>query len=155
MTSAAPRQYLDLNLPYYFSDLARRRQEQLRIGDYVKVSGLGGKYEIMDIFPRSGSVRVREVGGRDEQTFPWSSVSPWKRRVNRSAAVMHAIGNWLFGGSKVFRLSEPDRMLKQRRVHWDTQTCDVEDEDGKVVYHVPWDELEFLDPSNYHFAGDE
>ena len=52
-------------------------------------------------------------------------------------------------------LSEPERALKQRKIHWDTETCDVEDEDGRVFYSVPWDDLEFVDDVDYHFPEDE
>jgi hypothetical protein len=56
---------------------------------------------------------------------------------------MQAVGDWLFRGSRVYRLSEPDRMLKQRKIHWNRQTCDVEDEDGTVFYDVSWDDIDF------------
>ncbi len=46
-------------------------------------------------------------------------------------------------------------MLKQRKIHWDRQTCDVEDEDGTVLYDVPWDSLEFWDPVEYNLPDDE
>jgi hypothetical protein len=46
-------------------------------------------------------------------------------------------------------------MLKQRKIHWDQQTCDVEDADGKVLYDVSWDDLEFWDPVDYHLPDDE
>lgn len=68
---------------------------------------------------------------------------------------MQAIGDWLFGGNLVYRLSEPDRVLKQRKIHWDQQTCDVEDEDGQVFYDVSWDDLEFVDDVDYHLLDDE
>ncbi len=45
-------------------------------------------------------------------------------------------------------------MLKQRKIHWDRQTCDVEDADGKVLYDVPWDSLEFWDPVEYNLPDD-
>ena len=68
---------------------------------------------------------------------------------------LRAIGNSLFRGNRVYRLTEPSRALKQKRIHWDTETCDVEDEDGMVFYSVPWDELEFVDNVDYHFPDDE
>ena len=34
--STSPGEYLDLTLPYYFSDLARDHDMDLRIGDYVQ-----------------------------------------------------------------------------------------------------------------------
>ena len=119
----------------------------LRIGDYVKVRGLDKKYEMIDIFPQFGSCRVRAVGGETTcLLMPWVHVSPWRQtREKRTSALTQAIGNWLFGGNLVYRLSEPDRMLKQRKIHWDRQTCDLEDEEGTVFCDVPWDELEFWD----------
>ncbi len=45
-------------------------------------------------------------------------------------------------------------MLKQRKIHWDRQTCDVEDEDGNVFYDVSWDDLEFWDDVEYHLPDE-
>ncbi len=70
-------------------------------------------------------------------------------------SVTQVIGDWLFRGTHVYLLSTPDRMLKQRKIHWDRQTCDVEDEDGKVLYDVPWDNLEFWDPVDYYLPDDD
>lgn len=72
-----------------------------------------------------------------------------------SRCPMQAIGDWLFGRNRVYLLSEPDRVLKQRKIHWDRQCVDVEDEDGRVFYDVPWDDLEFVDDVEYHFPDDE
>jgi len=72
-----------------------------------------------------------------------------------SRCSMQAIGDWLFGRNRVYLLSEPDRVLKQRKIHWDRQTCDVEDEAGRVFYDVSWDDLEFVDDVQYHFPDDE
>jgi hypothetical protein len=69
--------------------------------------------------------------------------------------MMRAVGDWLFGKNLVYRLSEPDRMLKQTQIHWDRQTCDVEDEDGRVFHDVSWDDIDFWDPVDYHLPGDE
>lgn len=146
--SATTGEFLDLTIPYYFSEMARRRQEDLQISDYVRVRGLDNKYELIDIFPRFGSVRVREVGGIDGFLIPWVYVSPWQE--NQTSALTRAVGNWLFGGNRVYRLSEPDRMLKQKKIHWDRQSCDVEDEDGRVFYDVSWDDLEFWEPVEFH-----
>jgi hypothetical protein len=41
-------------------------------------------------------------------------------------------------------------MLKQRKILWDRQTCDLEDEHGRVFYHIPRDELEFVDNVEFH-----
>ena len=46
-------------------------------------------------------------------------------------------------------------MLKQRQIHWDKQTCDLEDEDGTMFYDVSWDDLEFADDVECHLPGDE
>ena len=146
------RQYLDLTIPYWFSSMARRRQEDLQVSDYVRVRGLDKKYELIDIFPQFGSCRVRGVGEIECLLMPWAYVSPWKEK--RTSALTQAVGNWLFRGSRVYRLSEPDRMLKQRKIHWDRQTCDVEDADGKVFYDVPWDHLEFADRVDYHLPDE-
>ena len=145
----------ELSVPYYFSSLAKKKQEQLQIGDIVKVRGLPGRYELMDIFPRSSSVRVRCVGGSDEQVFPWSAIERWVDRVKKGSVLTQSIGNWLFRGSRVFKLSEPNRVLKTIKIHWNRCTSDVEDENGRVFFDISWDDLEFLDPSNYHLAGDE
>ena len=133
--------------------MARRRQEDLQISDYVRVRGLDKQYELIDIFPQFGSCRVRGVGEIQCLLLPWAYVSPWKEK--QAGALNQAIGNWLFGGNRVYRLSEPNRMLKQREIHWDRQTCDVEDEDGTVLYNVPWDELEFADDVEFHLPEDE
>ena len=76
-------------------------------------------------------------------------------QVIRSKTVMQAVGDWLFGGNRVYRLSEPDRILKTRKIHWDRETSDVEDEDGRVFCEIPWDDLEFWDPVEYHFPDEE
>ena len=67
---------------------------------------------------------------------------------------MQAIGNWLFRGSRVYRLAEPERMLTTVKINWDAQTSDVEDEGGTVFRDVSWDELEFWNPDDYHLAGE-
>ena len=50
--------------------------------------------------------------------------------------------------------SEPDRMLKTLKVNWDSETSDVQAQDGTVFRDVPWDELEFWNPEDYHLAGE-
>lgn len=152
--SAFPREYLDLALPYYFSDPARRRQEDLQIGDYVQVPGLDKRYELMDILWKYGSVRVRQVGRLDSTTMPWYLVMPWKKEVIRSKTLTRAVGDWLFCGNRVYLLPEPDRMLKTRKINWDGETSDVEDEQGRVYREVPWDTLEFWDPVDFHLPDD-
>jgi hypothetical protein len=81
--------------------------------------------------------------------MPWVYVSPWKEQ--RTNALTQAVGNWLFSKNLVYRLSEPDRMLKQKKIHWDTQSVDLESEDGTIYSNVPWDELEFVDDIEFHF----
>ncbi len=72
----------------------------------------------------------------------------------RSKTVMQAIGDWLFRGNRVYRLSAPNRMLTTSKIHWDRETSDVEDENGNVFYDVPWDDLEFWNPEDYHLADE-
>ena len=149
------RESLDLTIPYWFSSAAHDNDEDLQIGDYVRVLGLNSKFELMEIFRKFNSVRVRRIGASDEMVFPWDMVSPWKKEVINSRTVMRAIGNSIFRRNLVYRLSEPERALKQRKIHWDTETCDVQDEDGRVFYSVPWDDLEFVDDVDYNFPEDE
>ncbi len=155
--STSRGEYLDLTLPYHFSHLARDHDMDLRIGDYCTVLGLGEdkKFELVDVFPQFGSCRVREVGETTCLLMPWAYVSPWREtRGKRTSTLTRAVGNWLFGKNRVYRLSEPDRMLKQRKIHWDRQTCDVEDEDGTVFYDIPWDDLEFTDDVEFHLPDE-
>ncbi len=72
-----------------------------------------------------------------------------------SKTVIQAVGNWLFRGSRVYMLSNPNRMLKTVRINWDRETTDLEDEDGNVFYDVCWDDLEFEHPEDYHIPDDE
>jgi hypothetical protein len=154
------KEYLDLALPYHFSNVARRTGESLRRGDHVRIRGLqkGRKFQLVDIYPQYGWVRVREVGGTEpdgiELGMPWHHVIPWKKEIIRSNTVMRAVGDWLFGKNLVYRLSEPDRVLKQRKIHWGQETCDVEDEDGRVIHDVPWDDLDFWEPVDYHLPDE-
>ena len=73
----------------------------------------------------------------------------------RSKSLTQAIGDWLFRGNRVYMLSAPNRMLTTKRINWDRETSDVEDEDGNVFYDVPWDDLEFWNPEDYHLPDDE
>ena len=72
----------------------------------------------------------------------------------RSKTVMQAIGDWLFRGNRVYTLSAPNRMLTTKRINWDRETSDVEDENGNVFYDFPWDDLEFWNPEDYHLADE-
>ncbi len=71
-----------------------------------------------------------------------------------SHSSMQAVGDWLFRGSRIYRVSEPDRMLKTLKVNWDSETSDVQAPDGTVFRDVSWDELEFWNPEDYHLAGE-
>jgi hypothetical protein len=75
-------------------------------------------------------------------------------QAEHTSVVTQAIGNWLFGSNRVYRVAEPDRILKQRKIHWDRQTCDVEDEDGQVFSDVSWDDLEFWDQVEFHLPDE-
>lgn len=75
-------------------------------------------------------------------------------KERHASALNQGIGNWLFGKSPVYRLSEPDRMLKQKKIHWDREICDVEDEDGRVILDVPWNDLEFADDIEFHLPDE-
>lgn len=68
----------ELTVSYHFSSAARAVGQGLRIGDYVGVLGLDDKYELMDIFRRRNSVRVRAIGRTDQLYLPWRHVRPWK-----------------------------------------------------------------------------
>lgn len=72
--------------------------------------------------------------------------------MQEKTTTVTAIGNWLFGGNRVFRLSDPSKMLTQKTIHWDKETCDVEDQNGTIIYDVPWAELDFWDDMEYHIA---
>ncbi|MGB6066118.1 MAG: hypothetical protein WBG50_15060 [Desulfomonilaceae bacterium] len=150
-------QYLDLTVPYWFSSMARRRHENLQVGSYVTVQGLGEdqKFELVDVFPQFGSCRVRGIGKTECLLMPWAYVSPWKKAQEGTNALTQAIGDWLFGRNRVHRLSEPNRMLKTRKINWDRETSDVEDGAGRVFRDVSWDDLEFADDVEYRLPDDE
>jgi len=152
--AAATQESLDLNTPYYFPSAARLGKENLEIGDCVKITGLDRTYQLIDIFPEYGSVRVRPIGGRPGEGLltSWHYVSPCKLR---SKALTRAIGNWLFRGSRVYLISEPRRMLRTVRVDWDKQTSDVQDSRGRIYKNVGWDRLEFWNPEDYRLADEE
>ena len=75
--------------------------------------------------------------------------------MKEARSVTQAIGDWLFRGTRVYRLSEPNRVLKQKRINWDRQSVDVEDADGNLLCDIPWDDLEFWDPVDYHLPDGE
>jgi len=148
----------ELKVPYWLSAKARRRQEHIEIGDYVMVSGLPDrKFQLTDIMWKYGSVRVREIGRTDSMSMsmPWRFIRPWEKEVIRSKTVMMAVGNFLFLGNRVYRLNDPDTVLTVKRIHWDNESSDLQDERGRIYYRVPWDEIEFLHPEDYHLPDDE
>lgn len=67
---------------------------------------------------------------------------------------MQAVGDWLFRGSQVYMLGEPDRILKTVRINWDAQTSDVQAEDGTMFWDVPWDRLDFADDVELHLPNE-
>jgi len=77
------------------------------------------------------------------------------REDTTSTTAMRAVYNWLFRGSEVYLLSEPDRMLKPVTINWDAQTTDLQDEDGRVFHDVSWDAIEFWNPEDYHLADEQ
>jgi hypothetical protein len=81
--------------------------------------------------------------------------TPLKNKDARSKTEMQIIGDWLFRGTRVYLLSEPDRILKQKKIRWDRQTCDVEDETGRVLHDIPWDDLEFWDEVEFNLPDED
>ncbi len=152
--SGSGTQYLELAVPYYFSSLAREREQDIEIGDYVRVRSLDKRYELMGVFPKRSSVRVREGGSTEELVLPWHLVTPWSDKVIRSNAIFQGVGDWLFKGSWVYLLTEPETPLRVKRIHWDRQTSDLQDKQGRFYRGVSWDELEFWNPVDYHFPDD-
>jgi len=147
------RRGLDLTIPFYFS--ARKDHQNLRVGDYVSIRGLpsSDKFQILDVSPRSGTVRVKSVDRSWERVIPWGDVEPYKSSL-KSKNNVQLVGDWLFRGSRVYMLSEPERMLNTVKINWDEGTSDLKDEAGRVFRGVPWDNLEFWDPIEFHFPDD-
>src|SRR5271157_3332896 len=67
----------DQDTPYWFTSVARKKNQDLQVGDYVRLLGTNQKYELMDIY-WDGNVRVRAVGSTESLGLPWRYVSPWK-----------------------------------------------------------------------------
>ncbi len=78
-----------------------------------------------------------------------------QKEVIRSQTVIRAGGDFLFLGNEVYRLAEPDRVLRVKRINWDSQTSDLEDDQGRVYRDVSRDDIEFQHPEDYHLAGDD
>jgi hypothetical protein len=87
-------------------------------------------------------------------TYKRTKTAPAQGKSIRSKTVMQAVGDWLFRGNRVYILSEPDRMLTTRKIHWDAETSDVQDDDGQMFYDIPWDDLEFWNPEGYHLPDE-
>jgi hypothetical protein len=124
--------------------------ERLQIGDYVKIDGLDHTYLIVDIFPQFESVRLRRVRSRAEIVVPIRLVQPWRQ----SKKLTQAIGDWLFKGSDVYLLSDPGTRLKVRKIHWDRQSSDLEDAQGRLYKDMSWDFIEFWYPIEAHFPDE-
>src|SRR5208283_1718931 len=78
-----------------------------------------------------------------------------QKEVIRSQTVIRAVADFLLLGNEVYRLAEPDRVLTVKKIHWNSQTSDLEDDQGRVYRDVSWDDIEFQHPEDYHLAGDE
>jgi len=78
-----------------------------------------------------------------------------RKRTNSSKIAFRVVLDWLFKGAEVYRLSEPDRILTTLKINWDAQTSDLQDADGTVFRHIPWTDVEFLHPEDYHLAGED
>ncbi len=65
-------------VPYHFSTLARALVQDLKVGDYVRLPGSSDKYELVAIFLRRESVRVRAIGCNDQLYLPMRHVRPWE-----------------------------------------------------------------------------
>jgi len=87
-------------------------------------------------------------------TYKRAKTASANGKSSRSKTVMQAVGDWLFRGNRVYILSAPNRMLTTKRINWDRETSDVEDENGNVFYDLPWDDLEFWNPEDYHLADE-
>jgi hypothetical protein len=91
----------------------------------------------------------------EEGTPSEGGVVVMMREDTTSATAMRAVYNWLFRGSEVYLLSEPGNILKTVRINWDAGTTDLQDADGKVLHDIPWTDIEFLHPDDFHIAGDD
>jgi len=76
-------------------------------------------------------------------------------KIIRSETVTRAVGDFLFLGNRVYLLAQPNRILTVKKIHWDRETSDLQDEQGRVYRDVSWDEMEFADDVDYHIADDE
>jgi hypothetical protein len=80
---ASQNEYLEMTVPYHFSSLARSLGQNLKIGDAVRLAGLADKYELVGIYRRRNSVRVKAVGRTDQMYLPWWHIRPWKEETEK------------------------------------------------------------------------
>lgn len=59
-----------------------------------------------------------------------------------------AIGNWLYVGTPLKLTTPPgdDRILIVKKIYWDQQCVEVEDEETGKLHVYRWDDVEFCDP---------
>jgi len=75
-------------------------------------------------------------------------------KVIRSETVVKAVSDVLFTGSRVHLLAEPETPLPAKNIHWNRETSDLQDGEGRVYYDVSWDEIEFADEVEYNFPNE-
>ena len=135
----------ELAIPCRFAGAERRRGEGIKIGDRVGILGLSKRYRLIEVFPEYQSVRVQELDGPRGifMYLPWKFLRPCPQKpALKSKPLTQALGDALFRGSHVYKADEPDRVLMVRKINWDRQTSEVEDEKGRIS-ELHWDETEF------------
>lgn len=79
----AKEEFVEMTVPFWFSSVARTVGLDLKVGDFVRLSGLDDKYELVGIYRRRNSVRVRAIGRSDQQYLPWWHVrGPWEEETD-------------------------------------------------------------------------
>jgi hypothetical protein len=76
-------QFVEMTIPFWFSSAARAIGQNLKIGDFVRLSGLDDKYELISIHRRRNSVRVRRLGRSEQLYLSWWHVRPWREESPR------------------------------------------------------------------------
>ncbi|MGO9570405.1 MAG: hypothetical protein ACLP5H_22970 [Desulfomonilaceae bacterium] len=79
--TSAKEQFIEMTIPFWFSSVARAVGLSLKIGDFVSLSGLKDKFELVGIYRRRNSVRVRRIGQIDQLYIPWWHVEPWEEEA--------------------------------------------------------------------------
>jgi len=46
-------------------------------------------------------------------------------------------------------------VLTTLKVNWDAQTTDLRDENGTVFRDIPWTDVEFVHPQDYHIPDED